>query len=172
MALELIASLIAAATLGLMAWALRRWFKGLPKWFVSVSAGVGLIGTTVWLEYDWFNRVSAELPAGFAVVDAMATANPLRPWTYLAPITTRFGAVDTAKAARHPQRPEMVIVPVYAFARWQNPQNALLVFDCAGKRRVTVADGVNIDADGVLTGAEWTTLDESDELQQVACKGG
>jgi len=81
MALELIGSVIAAAVLGLMAWAFRRWVPAAPRWLVPVAAGIGLIGTTVWLEYDWFRRVGAELPPGFVVVDARATSNPLRPWT-------------------------------------------------------------------------------------------
>ena len=78
MALELIGSLLVAAVFGLMAWAFRRWVPSAPKWLISVSAGVGLIGTTVWLEYDWFNRVSAALPPGFVVVHAEATSTPMR----------------------------------------------------------------------------------------------
>lgn len=172
MALELIAALIAAATVGLMAWALRRWFPGLPQWFIPVAAGVGLIGMTVWLEYDWFNRVSAELPEGFEIVNAEATSNPMRPWTYLAPITTSFTALETAKLARHPTQATMVIAPVYGFARWQNPQSGLMVFDCAGNRRTPVTEGMDINEAGQLTGGEWVAAEDKDELQEAACREG
>jgi hypothetical protein len=171
MALELVAAIVAAISFAGIALLLGKLMRGrLPKWAITVAAAVGLIGTTIWLEYDWFGRVSAELPEGFAVVDAQAAANPLRPWTYLAPITTRFSAIDATKIARHPEQAGLVMAPVYGFARWQNPQNALMVFDCAGKRRVVVTEGMEIAADGTLTGADWTNVETEDELQKAACQ--
>ena len=170
MALELIGALIAAAALGLLAWALRRKLPGLPKWSVPVAAGLGLIGTTIWLEYDWFGRVSAELPPGFEVVNAKATSNPLRPWTYIAPITTSFAALDRPKLARHPVRPELVIAPVYGFARWQPPRNMLMVFDCATGQQTAIVEGTVIDDAGQLSGGEWVAAEANDELQEAACR--
>jgi hypothetical protein len=172
MALELIGSLLVAAVFGLMAWAFRRWVPSAPKWLISVSAGVGLIGTTVWLEYDWFNRVSAALPPGFVVVNDEATSNPLRPWTYLVPITTSFSALDTNKLARHPQVDTLVTAPVFGFARWKNPQSALIVFDCADNRQTPIVDGMQIDEAGVVTGAAWVTPEAGDELHEAACLKG
>lgn len=172
MALELIGSLLVAAVFGLMAWAFRRWVPNSPKWLISVCAGVGLIGTTIWLGYDWFKRVSAELPEGFVVVNAQATSNPLRPWTYLAPITTSFTVLDASKLARHPTVAHLVTAPVFGFARWKNPQNAILVFDCAGNRRTPVLQGMLIDDTGTLTGGEWVAVETGDELQGAACREG
>lgn len=172
MALELLGSLVVAAVFGLMAWAFRRWVPAMPQWFVPVCAGIGLIGTTVWLEYDWFKRVSAELPDGFVVVNAEATSNPMRPWTFLAPITTSFTALEKAKLARHPTQTTMVIAPVFGFPRWQNPQSALMVFDCAGNRRTPVTEGMEINEAGQLTGGEWVAADDKDELQEAACREG
>ena len=172
MALELIGSLVAAATLGLLLWALRRRFTSLPKWSVPLAAAVGLIGTTIWLEYDWFNRVRAELPPGFAVVNAEATSNPLRPWTFLAPITTSFTALDRDKLAHHPAIPNMVTAPVYGFARWKNPKSGLMIFDCAGNRRTPVVEGMQIDEAGTLSGGAWLVLETVDELQEAACQEG
>lgn len=171
MAIELISALIAAAALGLLVWAIRRRVPAIPRWLVPATAGAGLIGTTIWLEYTWFDRVSSALPPGFVVADARAEASPLRPWTYVFPLTTAFTALDAAKIARHPQEAAMVIAPVHAFARWQNPQNALVVFDCAGNRRVPVAAGMEIGADGALRGAEWVVLTARDDLQEAACRG-
>ncbi|HSF65117.1 MAG TPA: hypothetical protein VLA78_12055 [Paracoccaceae bacterium] len=170
MALELIGAVFAALALGLLVWALRRSFPSLPRWAVPAAGGLGLIGATVWLEYDWFDRVSRALPPEFAVVNAEPAASPLRPWTYLAPMITRFTALDTSKIARHPDRDDLLIAPVFAFARWQNPQSALVVFDCAGNRRVPVTAGMNIDATGTLTGAEWLGVETTDGLQEAACK--
>jgi len=172
MAIELIAALLTAGTLGLLAWALLRWVPSLPRWLVPVAAGVGLVGFTLWSEYSWFSRVSAAMPAGFVVVSPEAGGSPLRPWTYLAPLVTSFTVLDGTKIARHPTEADMVIAPVFGFARWQNPTNALVVFDCANNRRVPVVEGMEIDETGTLQGAEWMVLPAPDELQQAACREG
>jgi hypothetical protein len=172
MALELIGSFFVAGAVGLFFWALRRRFQALPKWLVPFSAGLGMIASTVWLEYTWFDRVSAQLPPGFAVVNDEAMASPLRPWTYLVPITERFSAIDTTKRARHPQVDTLVTAQVFGFARWQNPQNALMVFDCAEGRQTPVVEGMKIDEAGVVTGAAWVTAEPGDELHEAACLKG
>jgi hypothetical protein len=172
MALELLGSFFVALTLGLLVWALRKRFAAIPGWLTPVAAGAGLIVTAIWMEYSWFNRVSGALPPGFVVANPETTASPLRPWTYVAPLVNRFSALDGSKLARHPQRSEMIVAPVFGFARYQNPQTALMVFDCAGNRRVPVSDGMAIDANGTLTGAEWLVLETPDGLQAAACKEG
>jgi hypothetical protein len=170
MALEFLGSIAVAVTLGLFVWALRKRFPAIPRWATPAVAGVGLIATTVWMEYSWFDRVSRALPPEFVATNQESGASPLRPWTYVAPLVDRFTALDTAKLARHPVRADMVIGPVFGFARWQNPQSALIVFDCARDRRVPVTEGMAIDAEGALTGAEWLVLDTPDGLQAAACK--
>lgn len=172
MALELLGSLFVALTIGLFLWALRKKVPAIPRWFVPLAAGLGLIATTIWMEYSWFDRVSGALPDEFAVTNVETGSSPLRPWTYVAPLANRFTALDTTKRARHPERAELIVAPVFGFARWQNPQTALMVFDCAGKRRVVVTEGMNIDANGTLTGADWLQIDTTDGLQEAACKEG
>jgi len=172
MTLELLGSLFVALTIGLLVWALRKRVTAIPAWAVPLLAGMGMIGTTIWMEYTWFDRVSDALPAGFAVANEESGSSPLRPWTYVVPLVNRFTALDGTKRANHPERPELIVAPVFGFARWQNPQNALMVFDCAGKRRVPVTDGMQIDANGTLTGAEWLVLETADGLQEAACKEG
>ena len=169
MALDLIGSFFVAGALGLFVWALRRRFAAMPKWLVPLSAGLGMIAATVWLEYTWFDRVSAQLPQKFEVVDAEGTTSPLRPWTYLVPMTERFSALDLSKRARHPQVNTLVTAQVFGFARWQNPKNTLIVFDCAANRQTPVVEGMQIDEAGVVTGAAWVTTEAGDELHEAAC---
>lgn len=170
MALELIAAIIAAISFGGMAYGLRKMTKErLPKWFVSFAAACGLIGCTIWLEYDWFSRVSAQLPQGVQVVWQADAAMPLRPWTYLVPITTKFVAMDTATMAQHPNNPALKMVRLYNFVRWQPVRDALMVVDCAAGRQVMVMEGVEITADGMLKGAEWVTPAADDAFQKAAC---
>ena len=172
MAFELIAALVAAAVCGLMAWALRRWVPSLPKWLVPLSAALGLIAFTVWSEYDWYSRVSAELPASFTIVDVQEEAMPLRPWTYLKPIKMRFLAMDRAKTVSHPQVGSLHIVTLYSFARWKAPEQRLMAVDCTGNRQVMLAEGVVIAEDGTMTGADWAPVSADDKLQEAACKEG
>ncbi|WP_137111437.1 hypothetical protein [Rhodobacter sp. SY28-1] len=172
MALELIGALIAAAALGLLAWALRRWRPGLPRWLVPFAAAVGLIGTTLVLEYTWYSRVSAELPAGLEIVKVEEEAMPLRPWTYLKPITMRFWAIDQRKRMIHPQVGTLRLLPLLKFARWRPVESGLMAFDCAGARQVAVVEGVEITETGELTGADWQAAPEGDTLQAAACREG
>jgi hypothetical protein len=172
MALELIAALIAAATLGLIAWALRRWWPVLPRWLVPVAAGVGLIGFTIWSEYNWFSRVSGELPPELEVVALQEEAMPLRPWTYLAPITMRFVALDHRKTLAHPQKAGLRMVTLYSFARWQPVAEGLMAVDCLGNRQALVIAGVEITEDGDLVGADWQAADATDQVQTAACREG
>ena len=172
MTFELLGSFFVALTVGLFLWALRRKVPSIPGWLTPVAAGAGLIGTAIYMEYSWFDRVSRALPAQFVVANEEATASPLRPWTYVVPLINRFTALDSSKLARHPERSELIVAPVFGFARWENPQNALMVFDCAGNRRVPVTEGMAIDANGTLTGADWVVLSATDGLQEAACKEG
>lgn len=172
MAIELIAALIAAATLGLLAWALRRRFQGMPAWSVPFAAAFGLIAFTIWSEYNWFSRVSGELPSELEIVAAQDEAMPLRPWTYLAPITMRFVALDHRKTLAHPQKAGLRMVTLYSFARWKPVAEGLMAVDCAGNRQVMMADGVEITPEGDLVGADWQAAPAEDRVQAAACREG
>jgi hypothetical protein len=171
MALELLAAIVAAIAMAGVAHLARRLSGGrLPRWTVPGAAAVGLIGFTVWNEYDWFGRVSAELPPGVPVVWSETGADGLRPWTHLVPLTTRFIALDTRNMARHPGNPDLRLAHVYEFARWSPQRDTMIVFDCAGDRRITLTDKVTIDDQGVLSGADWAVAGTEDALQKQACE--
>jgi hypothetical protein len=66
----------------------------------------------------------------------------------------------------------LVTAPVFGFARWKNPQSALIVFDCAENRQTPIVDGMQIDEAGVVTGGAWVTTEAGDELHEAACLKG
>lgn len=170
MAFELLAAIVTAVAFAGMAhlvWRLSG--RRLPRWIVPAAAAVGLIGFTVWSEYDWFGRVSAELPPGVDVVWSDSGANGLRPWTHLFPMTTRFIALDTRDMARHPGNPDLRLGHLYEFARWTPTRDTMMVFDCAAGRRVALTDRVTIDDQGVLSGADWLAAGPEDMFQTKAC---
>ena len=169
---EFLAALVAAVGGAGIVLMLRKLFPALPNWAMPFGAAFALIGTTVWLEYDWFNRVSGKLPAGFEVVWKDETPQGLRPWSFAVPLTTRFLAMDTTKLAPHPANPQLRLARVYNFDRWKPVEDGYLAVDCAGLRRVAIVEGVEITAEGVLTGAEWQPADASDPVTRAACREG
>ena len=172
MAIDLIAALFVAAVTGLLVWLLRRWIPALPRWIVPASAGLALISYTVWSEYDWFPRMSGQLPPEVEVVAELEEASPFRPWTYLAPTTTSFVALDHRKTLSHPQKAELRMVTLYSFARTGGMTEGLMAVDCAGQRHALIVEGAKITEAGELTGAEWLPATADDRFQQAACKEG
>ncbi len=173
MALELIAAIVAGFALGGMAWILRRWTgERFPKWIIPLAGGLGLIGFTVWSEYDWFDRVSGALPEGVAVVSAPKEAMPMRPWTYLAPLTMRFTAIDHRATVANPDNPDLRIVRQVSYVRWGGTAERMLVVDCAGGRQVLLAPDLVPDANGEIPGANWLDVGPEDPFQKAACQEG
>jgi hypothetical protein len=172
MAIELIAAFVSAIAFAGIGMLLRRLSRDrLPKWFVPASAGAGMIGFAVFMEYGWYHRQADALPEGVAVVWQDQRPQALRPWTMVFPMTTRFIAMDTRSLATHPGGADLVLAEIYAFARWQGIEQALLVVDCANNRSVRLTTETRIDDAGVLTGGEWVPVAQDDASAQVACKG-
>lgn len=170
MAIELIAAIVAAFGLGGIALLLRKLSGGrIPKWVVPASAGLGMAAYAIWSEYDWYGRNAASLPEGVVVVQTEATPSPLRPWTFAFPFVSKFAAVDTRAIAAHPTAPDLQMARIYFFGRWLAVRDGIMVFDCAQGRQVLVTEGMEIDAQGVLTGAEWVTPAADDGFQRAVC---
>jgi hypothetical protein len=171
MAIEILAAIISAIACAGVAMLIRKLSGArLPKWFVPAAAGAGMIGFTIWSEYDWFDRMAANLPEGVTVVWQEDSAQPLRPWTMLAPLSTRFLALDTRTLARHPANDDLVMAEMYAFARWQAIEPGLVVVDCAADRMVRLTTETRIDDAGLLTGGEWQPIPENDQTGDMACR--
>jgi hypothetical protein len=80
MTIELLAAFIAAIAVGGVAMILRKLTGNrLPRWFVPFSAGLGMIGFSVWSEYDWYPRVSGNCPRASSLSLPKTQATPLRP---------------------------------------------------------------------------------------------
>ena len=168
--LELIAAVVAAIACAGLALLARKVTRGrLPKWIVPIAAGLGLLGFAIWSEYDWFRRNTEGLPAGFEVVWQNTGASPLRPWTYLFPLTTGFIAFDRGTLVAHPANPSLRTARIYRFARWLRPQPGVMVFDCAGGRQVLLQGEAGLTAEGALTGADWSAAAVDDPMQVAAC---
>lgn len=171
MALELLAAIIAAVGMAGIAIAIRKLTRNrLPKWIVPAAAGLGMIGFAVLSEYGWYGRSAASLPEGVTVLRAEKGSSPMRPWTFFAPITLKFSALDGRAASVHPANENLRMARVFHFERWAPTRDSMLIVDCSEGRQVAVTAGVEIDTSGNLTGAEWQP-GEAEVLGPVCTKG-
>ncbi|MDO9525152.1 MAG: hypothetical protein Q7J57_06355 [Gemmobacter sp.] len=173
MTLEFLAALV-AGVFGAGVGMILRWLAGarLPRWIVPVMAGVGMIGFTVYSEYNWYPRLQAGLPAGVVIAQPLSAQVALRPWTFVVPLINRAIVVDKRQSLRNPNAPDLVLTRVMFFGRWQTTTDIMSTFDCANNRRVDVTAGISFDDTGNLQGGEWVDLAADDPVLQSACHGG
>jgi hypothetical protein len=173
MGLELIAIFIAGiagAGIGLMLRALSR--KRLPLWTAPVTAGVAMIGTSIYSEYDWYPHMRSQLPAAAVITETRSHAVFWRPWTFVFPLRNEFHLIDTRSLMRHPEAPQIVVAQMWRFARWDQATEWLVAFDCAAPARVDLTANIRISDAGVLEGGTWAPVDPGDTALRTACNGG
>lgn len=142
----------------------------LPKWAMPVAIGTAMIAFTIWNEYTWYPRARAQLPDTLVVVSAPEESTFYRPWTYAAPLVTRFVALDRAPGEAAGPKPFATLA--YVVVRWSGSVPVPVAFDCARGLRADLVDGAKLNPDGTLSGAEWLTPGEGDPLLRAACMGG
>ena len=171
MGLELIAAIVAAIACAGIAMILRKLSRNrLPAWIMPAAAALGLISYTAWSEYSWYGRLAGALPEGVAVVWADDRPQALRPWTMIAPLVTRFVALDTREMLVHPGNADLILANAYGFARWRGVEQWTVAVDCAGQRSVRMTTEMKITDAGVLEGGEWEPLLPEDQTGVVACR--
>ncbi len=144
--------------------------RRLPGWLVPAAAGISMIAFMVSMEYSWLQRTTASLPEGVEVVSASSESSWYRPWTYIWPLSLRAVALDTRLNRTHPAQPGKVMTSVVLLGRWMPARQIPVVFDCLTNRRADLHDGVELDEDGQLSGADWRKLAPDDPALAVACR--
>ncbi|MGR3712344.1 MAG: hypothetical protein ACU0A6_04410 [Shimia sp.] len=171
MFLELVATFIAGiAGAGLTMLILRLTGNRLPRWLVPVAAGGAMLAATIASEYGWYDRTADAMPEGFAVVQTIESKALYRPWTYVAPYTERFVALDEASVQTNATLPDQRLGNAYFYGRW-SPVNRLTVLgDCAQSRRAALVDAIDITATGAIEGASWVSVPQDDPLLMALCE--
>lgn len=173
--------LIAAASAGfgmvgavlIFGWVLRRVAGiSLPRWIVPASAGVAMLGFSIWNEYSWFGRVSAQIAPPVVVAIAPSERSWLRPWTQLRPLTLRFVAVDLGGVRRSDTDADLRLVPVFVVSRWEPTRALTVAVDCALGRRADLAEGGASVPDLARRTLEWQDVGREDPIVLAACVGG
>ena len=170
MLMELIAALVAGVAAAGVVMLVNRAIGGrLPRWLALVAAGLGMIATAIFNEYDWYSRTSGGLPDTLVVAQTVEGRAAYRPWTYLWPIIERFAAVDTASVRHHSGQQGLKLADVFFFGRWSPVSQVSVLADCAGLRRAILDDGAIFEANGEIRGADWVEVAAGDPLVGTIC---
>jgi len=161
MFLELIAVVFAGfAGAGLMMLVVK--FTPLPRWLVPIGAGVAMIATTISNEYTWYARTTSSLPDGLTVAQSVPTTSWWRPWTYAAPITNRFVAIDTDHLRENQETEDLYLAELYFFGRWRTVTQVQVMVDCVDHRRADPTFGDNSEP-------VWREAGPEDPIVKTVC---
>jgi hypothetical protein len=169
MLVTFIGAVMTAVLAACVAFIIQRWTGVNARWLIPASAGAAMLGFTLWNDYTWFSRLSADLPPEVVVVRTFDQSNAMQPWSLAVPITNRFQAVNRATRQRSEVDPNIVRAEVYLVARWTPTFTTIQVFDCATGRR---ADAVDPGPDGLPKPEAWTQISRDDPLLAAACAQG
>jgi hypothetical protein len=129
------------------------------RFLIPVAGGAGMLGFTIWNDYDWIGRHRAGLPDAVEVVDTIAEPSPIKPWTLIAAPVVRYRALDRRTIEPTPEGARRATV--YFVSRWAPTYAVALLFDCAGGR---MAEAAAPDA--------WAEAEPGDPLFAAACRDG
>lgn len=149
-----------------VAFIVRRLYGVNARFLIPLSAGAGMLGFTVWNDYTWYGRNVAGLPDTVQVARAIEKSWVVQPWTLIAPVVTRFQAVNRASVARNAAAPEVARATVYLVARFQPTFETVQLFDCARGRR---ADAADAPESGTPPERAWVTVGLDDPLLSLVC---
>ncbi len=148
---------------------LRKSQRKLPRWVLPAAIGGTMIAYSVWSEYSWFNRMESALPQNVVVLGTGQRSAPWAPWTYVAPVTVRFVAMNTHAVSRSEQKPNLVRGQLLLVERWQPTRTVTVAFDCTSNLRADLIGTAALAADGTLTGTQWHSVAPGEPALVAAC---
>ena len=89
--------------------------KKAPRWLVPVFAGLGMMGYQIYMEYNWYDQMTARMPASSVVVATEAQAEFWRPWSFAFPQINRITVLDQDSITRSPASPDTARFQLYHF---------------------------------------------------------
>ncbi|WP_294929341.1 hypothetical protein [uncultured Paracoccus sp.] len=72
------------------------------RWLLPAGIGLAMVTYSIWYDYAWYDHEAAQLPPGSHILLVGRDSQPWAPWTYLAPVETRFAALDPASVSDLP----------------------------------------------------------------------
>lgn len=170
---ELLATIIAGVGAAGIALLLRKLTRQrLPKYWVPIFAGLGMLTFQIHGEYNWFQHQSSLLPEGVVVVRTIDSTSWWRPWSYLKPHTFQFVAMDGKNASSNQHNPDLKLVDLYFFEHRQPARRIKQVIHCGLQKRAVYSDTLRLPIAGEQVDATWQPLAADDVLLQQLCKTG
>lgn len=145
--------------------------KRLPKWLVPACAGLGMLGFQIYTEYTWFAHQKDLLPEGVVVVRTATEQVPWRPWSYLAPQTVRFMALNVGQASVNARHPNLMLAELYLFERRRSARRVPQVIDCERGARAVFTQDLTFPEPGQALGDAWYPLAPEDPMLTSICDG-
>ena len=125
--MEFLAVIVAGGAMAGIFIGLQKMLKGrLPKWTVPAAAGLGMLMTSIAIEYSWYDTSRAKLPIGSTVIDTVEVQAFYKPWTYIWPYTEGLLAIGPIQIDGDVRE-----TTIHRRMRWQTPEEVAIQLDCA-----------------------------------------
>jgi len=168
---EFLATVIAGVGAAGIALLLRKFSRQrLPKYWVPVFAGLGMLAFQIHGEYHWFEHQKSLLPNNVIVVRTIESTSWWRPWSYLHPHTLQFVAMDNGNASTHQQNQDLKLVDLYFFEHRQPARRLKQVIHCSLQKRILYSDTLPLPLPGEGVNEQWQPLSGEDKLLLELCK--
>lgn len=139
----------------------------IARWFLPVTAAIGMFTFQIYSEYTWFDHQQSRLPDGAEVIRSAQESSLWRPWSYFTPQTMRFIAADFASAQPNDINPDLIRMDLYVFERRQPIQQITQVIHCTEQARADYSEQLELPGPGQALPVGWYPLAADDPMLRV-----
>ncbi|MFL1406371.1 hypothetical protein ACJO2E_13620 [Marinobacter sp. M1N3S26] len=135
-----------------------------PRWLIPVFAGLGMMGYQIYMEYHWYDQMTARMPAESIVVATESQAEFWRPWSFFFPQINRITVLDESSVSRNPANTDTARFQLYHFRQTYGGRvsKGTWLLNCPSRELVALAEDGSPDTDQMRKLATDNTL-----LQEV-----
>lgn len=139
--------------------------KRAPKWIIPVFAGLGMMGYQIYMEYTWYDQITARLPQSSVVVSKEAAAEYWRPWSFAIPQVNRITILDRDSIRAAPTAPDTFQFRLYLIRQTYGDRvsHGGWLLNCPSRELVALED------DGQPDTTQARRLAPDNELMQEVC---
>lgn len=139
--------------------------KRVPGWLVPVFAGLGMMGYQIYMEYNWYDQMTARMPAEAVVVATERQVEFWRPWSFAFPQVNRITLLDTNSITRNRANPDTARFQLYRFRQTFGGRvsKGTWLLNCPSRELVA------LNSDGTPNTSQARRLGKEETLLQEVC---
>lgn len=139
--------------------------KKAPRWLIPVFAGLGMMGYQIYMEYHWYDQMTARMPPESVVVGTESQAEFWRPWSFAFPQINRITVLDSGSVATNPANPGTVRFQLYHFRQTYGGRvsKGTWLLNCPSRELVA------LDGEGAPDTSQARRLSPGETLLQEVC---